>query len=100
MRTDYVCKIRLYPKGLDADCNDFLFIFLRRETEDLDIRAKCKFSILDASKIKHNIWFVRWDWYNADEECPSYGSEEFIRINFLENQSTQLLPNDSLTILC
>ena len=97
MKTDW--KIRLYPKGLDADCNDFLSIFLRRETEDIDIRGKCTFSILDVSKIKYNIRFVRWEWYDEDEEYPSYGFEEFIRIDFLESQSAQLLPNDSLTIL-
>ena len=94
METDW--KIRLYPKGLE-DCDDFLSIFLHSENEDLHMKAKCKFSILDVSKIKHNRKFGKWEWY--DEECPSHGFEEFIRIDFLESQSAQLLPNDSLTIL-
>ena len=96
METDW--KIRLYPKGLDDDCEHFLSIFLYSETEDLAIRAKCKFSILDACELKQNRKFGKWEWY--DEECPSYGFEEFIRIDSLESQAAQLLPNDSLSILC
>ena len=89
-------SIQLYPKGAEEDSSDFLSIFLQSETEDIDIDAKCNFSILDVSKIKRNKKVGEWDLY--DEVRAYYGFDEFIRIDSLGSKAARLLPNDSLTI--
>ena len=91
-------SIQLYPKGAEEDSSDFLSIFLQSETEDIDIDAKCNFSILDVSKIKRNKKVGEWDRY--DEVRAYYGFDEFIRIDSLGSKAARLLPNDSLTIVC
>jgi len=99
-------RLRLKPKGVFYGDSFFMSVFLQNETET-EIRCKYQFSILDVNKTITNSYsscsFVtfgeRFSPRNED------GYEKFLcldssRLASLKEQSSQLLSNDSLTIVC
>jgi len=94
-------RVRVYPKGCqgndgDGDFSSFLSVFLYNETE-IEVKARYQFSILDINKeTKHcTRHFTK---IFAPEE--NWGFNKLIELSSLKSESSPLLPNDSLTIVC
>ena len=88
----------MYPKGT-AQHSGFLSVFLQKVSED-DARATTFFSILDSSNTKKNSLGNRKFLKYSNLFRKTSGIAQFVSLDTLNSQSTVLLPNDSLTIVC
>ena len=91
-------QIELYPKGEDEEFRSFLAVFVsNQDGKEGEINAKIEFSILDAANTKHNHCVCR---FNKYKDGNGFGLGKFLSLKTLQSQASQLLPDDSLTILC
>ena len=98
MKTQW--KIQLYPKGGTQGVCDWLSLYLCNETE-AEVKAGYEFSILDSKKANRSSFkgIKQFASKTSSKSNKGWGMEKMIEIRS-QSQSSQLLPNDSLTIVC
>ena len=98
--------MELYPKGVENDDDTFMSVFLHNET-DSEFRARFQFSILDINNTITNSYSsvqgfgektIGYDDDDGNDNVKGYF--KFFNLESLKNKSSQLLPNDNLTIVC
>ena len=98
-------RMELYPKGVENDDDTFMSVFLHNET-DSEFRARFQFSILDINNTITNSYSSVQGFgeetigYDDDGNDNIKGYFKFFNLESLKNKSSQLLPNDNLTIVC
>lgn len=92
--------LRINPKGLDEESKDYLSLYLllhKCETKG-EVRAKFKFSILNAKKEEVKIMESQRAYrFVAGKD---WGFKKFVKRDLLLDESSGLLPDDKLTIYC
>lgn len=90
--------LRVNPKGLDEESKEYLSLYLLLLSNKSEVRAKFKFSILNAkgeeTKAMESQKAYRF------VQGKDWGFKKFIRRDFLMDESNGLLPNDQLTLFC
>lgn len=90
--------LRVNPKGLDEESKEYLSLYLLLLANKSEVRAKFKFSILNAkgeeTKAMESQKAYRF------VQGKDWGFKKFIRRDFLMDESNGLLPNDQLTLFC
>ena len=99
MKTQWT--IRLYPKGAKNEASNWLSVYLCNETET-EVNAGYEFSILDSKKANRSSFkaIKQFASKTSSKSNKGWGMEKMIEIRSLQSQSSQLLPTDSLTIVC
>ena len=92
-------KLRLYPKGNAENASNFLSVYLYNETEN-DVRIRYQFSILDSNKEAGNCVSSTRHFKKKSAPEDNWGFNKVIELSSLKSESSQLLPNDNLTIVC
>ena len=95
-------QLKLYPNGECYQRRNFLSLHLI-SLNKADVNVKYSFSILDSDKNIHEPSKINYSsvFTTKTEWCPNErGDSKFIGLPALRSQSSQLLPNDSLTIVC
>lgn len=87
----------MYPKG-DPSTTGFMSVDLVKVSSGTD-KAKSVFSILDKDKNTYSEIGYDAD-FDLYQDNTNWGHGQFIDLDSLKEQSSQLLPNDSLTIVC
>uniref|UniRef100_A0A0N5C3N9 BTB domain-containing protein n=1 Tax=Strongyloides papillosus TaxID=174720 RepID=A0A0N5C3N9_STREA len=89
--------LRIYPNGSNEKCKDYVSVFLVLKSPD-KAKAIYGFSILNNKEEKKNVRSST----RSDEfvEGTGWGYEDFVKKDFLLNESNGLLSNDKLKILC
>lgn len=92
--------LRINPKGLDEESKDYLSLYLllhKCETKG-EVRAKFKFSILNAKREEVKIMESQRAYrFVAGKD---WGFKKFVKRDLLLDESSGLLPDDKLTIYC
>lgn len=92
--------LRINPKGLDEESKDYLSLYLllhKCETKG-EVRAKFKFSILNAKREEVKIMESQRAYrFVAGKD---WGFKKFVKRDLLLDESSGLLPEDKLTIYC
>lgn len=92
--------LRINPKGLDEESKDYLSLYLllsKCETKG-EVRAKFKFSILNAKREEVKIMESQRAYrFIAGKD---WGFKKFVKRDLLLDESSGLLPDDKLTIYC
>lgn len=90
--------LRVNPKGLDEESKEYLSLYLLLLSNKSEVRAKFKFSILNAkgeeTKAMESQKAYRF------VQGKDWGFKKFIRRDFLMDEANGLLPNDQLTLFC
>merc|ERR1719297_102366 len=90
--------LRVNPKGLDEESKEYLSLYLLVSCNKSEVRAKFKFSILNAkgeeTKAMESQKAYRF------VQGKDWGFKKFIRRDFLMDEANGLLPNDQLTLFC
>lgn len=92
--------LRINPKGLDEESKDYLSLYLllhKCETKG-EVRAKFKFSILNAKREEVKIMESQRAYrFVAGKD---WGFKKFVKRDLLLDETSGLLPDDKLTIYC
>lgn len=92
--------LRINPKGLDEESKDYLSLYLllhKCETKG-EVRAKFKFSILNAKREEVKIMESQRAYrFVAGKD---WGFKKFVKRDLLMDETGGLLPDDKLTIYC
>lgn len=92
--------LRINPKGLDEESKDYLSLYLllhKCETKG-EVRAKFKFSILNAKREEVKIMESQRAYrFVAGKD---WGFKKFVKRDLLLDEGSGLLPDDKLTIYC
>merc|ERR1712227_754571 len=90
--------LRVNPKGLDEESKEYLSLYLLLLANKSEVRAKFKFSILNAkgeeTKAMESQKAYRF------VQGKDWGFKKFIRRDFLLDGANGLLPEDKLTLFC
>merc|ERR1712141_682645 len=90
--------LRVNPKGLDEESKEYLSLYLLLLSNKSEVRAKFKFSILNAkgeeTKAMESQKAYRF------VQGKDWGFKKFIRRDFLMDEANGLLPGDQLTLFC
>ena len=96
----------MYPKNENPEDSNYLSIFLCNLT-NFDITAGYQFSILDANKTTKNhcpkdeaVSFRLFKAAYQENANDSWGYTKFVKFTSLHANSSQLMPQNTLTILC
>jgi len=92
--------LRVNPKGLDEESKDYLSLYLllsKCETKG-EVRAKFKFSILNAKREEVKIMESQRAYRFI--QGKDWGFKKFVKRDLLLDESSGLLPDDKLTIYC
>ncbi|XP_008546874.1 speckle-type POZ protein isoform X2 [Microplitis demolitor] len=91
--------LRVNPKGLDEESKDYLSLYLLLVScNKSEVRAKFKFSILNAKKEETKAMESQRAYRFV--QGKDWGFKKFIRRDFLLDEANGLLPDDKLTIFC
>ena len=91
--------LRVNPKGLDDDSKDYLSLYLLLVScNKSEVRAKFKFSILNARKEETKAMESQRAYKFV--QGKDWGFKKFIRRDFLLDEANGLLPGDKLTFFC
>ncbi|CAD5214576.1 unnamed protein product [Bursaphelenchus okinawaensis] len=91
--------LRINPKGLDEESKDFLSLYLLLvQSDKSDVRAKFKFSILNADREESKAMESQRAYKFV--QSKDWGFKKFIRREYLLNEENGLLPEDRLSIFC
>lgn len=92
--------LRINPKGLDEESKEYLSLYLllhKCETKG-EVRAKFKFSILNAKREEVKIMESQRAYrFVAGKD---WGFKKFVKRDLLLDETSGLLPDDKLTIYC
>ena len=92
-------KLKVFPKGNKKECKEFLSIFLVNETE-ANVTAKSRFYILGSSNsIQDRIPFHS-DSVHMFDSTSDWGFSQFLKLTTIKDESSELLPNGNLTLVC
>ena len=106
--TKTLWKLQVYPKGSgNVGAKNHLSIFLLTENE-IEVKTRFQLSILDRNKNSKNTCSTHKKFgkkssvnpTNPSNAINNWGFPKVIELSSLRSQSSQLLPNDSLTIVC
>lgn len=92
--------LRINPKGLDEESKDYLSLYLllhKCETKG-EVRAKFKFSILNAKREEVKIMESQRAYRFV--QGKDWGFKKFVKRDLLLDETSGLLPDDKLTIYC
>lgn len=97
-KPDIQWYLGLYPKGLATDSTNFisLYLYLETKVQPINISTKIKFSVLNSKKIEMNTKVF----YDLYEKQIGYGYPKFLEHSVLSASKNDLLPDDTLTIMC
>ena len=91
-------QLKLYPKGKEEATSSFLSVHVSNQNrKEGEVNAKIEFSILDVTNTKQNQKVCGFYKYKSGD---GDGFRQFLSLKSLHSQASQLLPDDSLTILC
>ncbi|CAB3980620.1 roadkill isoform X3 [Paramuricea clavata] len=91
--------LRVNPKGLDEESKDYLSLYLLLlATNKNEVRAKFKFSILNANREETKAMESQRAYRFV--QGKDWGFKKFIRRDFLLDEINGLLPDDTLTLFC
>ncbi|KAF8763518.1 protein roadkill-like [Argiope bruennichi] len=91
--------LRVNPKGLDEESKDYLSLYLLLVScNKTEVRAKFKFSILNARKEETKAMESQRAYRFV--QGKDWGFKKFIRRDFLLDEANGLLPDDKLTLYC
>ncbi|KAI6176753.1 Protein roadkill [Aphelenchoides bicaudatus] len=91
--------LRINPKGLDDESREYLSLYLLLvQSNKADIRAKFKFSILNADKEESRA--MESQRFYRFIQGKDWGFKKFIRRDFLLDEANGLLTDDKLMIYC
>ncbi|VDD76258.1 unnamed protein product [Mesocestoides corti] len=92
--------LRINPKGLDEESREYLslYLLLMNCGSKGEARAKFKFSILNAKREETKAMESQRAYRFV--QGKDWGFKKFIRRDVLMDESSGLLPNDRLTIVC
>lgn len=92
--------LRINPKGLDEESKDYLslYLLLHKCEQKGEVRAKFKFSILNAKREEVKIMESQRAYrFVAGKD---WGFKKFVKRDLLLDETSGLLPDDKLTIYC
>lgn len=92
--------LRINPKGLDEESKDYLSLYLLLSKCEAkgEVRAKFKFSILNAKREEVKIMESQRAYrFIAGKD---WGFKKFVKRDLLLDENSGLLPDDKLTIYC
>uniref|UniRef100_A0A0K0FQ12 Speckle-type POZ protein-like (inferred by orthology to a human protein) n=1 Tax=Strongyloides venezuelensis TaxID=75913 RepID=A0A0K0FQ12_STRVS len=90
-------RLHIYPNGENGNSKEYVSVFLILLKPD-KAKIKFRFSILNDKKEKKNVKFVT-EWENIIKD-RGLGFSQFVKRDFLLNESNGLLTNNKLTIQC
>ncbi|KAI6206609.1 Protein roadkill [Aphelenchoides besseyi] len=91
--------LRINPKGLDDESKDYLSLYLLLvQSNKPDVRAKFKFSILNADREESKAMESQRAYRFV--QGKDWGFKKFIRRDYLLDDANGLLPEDRLSIYC
>ena len=97
MKTQW--KIRLFPKGLRPEASEYLAVSLCNET-GAEVNAGFELSILDSNETnQYSLKAIKQFASKTSNTGKAWGNG-LIALSRLQSQSSELLQNDSLTIVC
>ena len=97
MKTQW--RIRLFPKCESQEVSDYVSVYLRNETE-VEVKVRFELSILRSNRSKQCIVKTAINDFTDFSAFTGWGAAKAIKLSNLQRQSSELLPNDSLTIVC
>lgn len=91
--------LRINPKGLDEESKEYLSLYLLLvQSNRPDVRAKFKFSILNADREESKAMESQRAYKFV--QSKDWGFKKFIRRDYLLDENNGLLPDDRLSIFC
>jgi len=96
-------RMRLMVKGENPEAKDYIFVGICN-VNNFDVTAGLQYSILDSSKniqntFPENVCFNHLKALCETSKTQTYGCA-FVKHSTLTSRSSELLPNDSLTVVC
>ena len=86
----------MFPQGCESD---FISVYLNN-CSDFDVKAKSSFSIVDSSKKLQDTFYLEPSKFTHGDHLNNSLGGEVVKLDKLENNSSTLLSEGNLTILC